>query len=166
MSSKIIHDKCKCGRNKKIVSDCCRSCYLNSNNKYSCRSCEKKRKKTKNPICRSCYNSNRINSIINDKTLIGETFYNCGERNKYNFIRYHARKLIDILNIDKICTGCDFSLGIQVCHVKAISNFSDDTPICEVNCLENLILLCPNCHWLFDHGYPSIEKIKEFYINK
>jgi len=163
MPSKIVHDKCKCGNTKKITSNVCRDCYYKSLPKYACQSCGKNRKKTTNPICRDCFNSNRTERIVNDKTPIGETFYTHGSRNKYNYIRSHSRRLISTLGIKKICSFCRFNQGVQICHIKPISEYTLDTPLNEVNSLDNLILLCPNCHWLFDHGYPSLDDLKQFY---
>ena len=100
---------------------------------------------------------------ISNKTPISETFYTYGSRNKYNYIRMHSRRLIDSLGIDKVCSCCKFEHGVQICHIKSISDFPEDTPLNEVNSIDNLILLCPNCHWLFDHGYPSLDELKQFY---
>lgn len=164
MPSKVVHDKCKCGNKKKIASDCCRKCYLeNQPCKYACESCGKKRKKTASPICRDCYNKNRTEIISNDKTPIGKTFYVKGSQNRYNYVRQHSRRLIDSLGIEKVCSCCKFEHGIQICHIKPISEYPEDTPMNEVNSLDNLVLLCPNCHWLFDHGYPSLDELKQFY---
>lgn len=37
-------------------------------------------------------------------------------------------------------------------HIKAVSEFSDDTLISEINDINNLVGLCPNHHWEYDHG--------------
>ena len=163
MPSKDIYDTCICGSKKQKYSKHCRNCYKKQIPRFSCIECGKSRKKTISPICRDCYNSKRTNYIINDKTPIGTTFYSKGSQNKYNFIRSHARRLFETLSIEKICACCKFEHGIQICHIQPISSFSEKTPICEVNSLDNLILLCPNCHWLFDHGYSSLEDLKNFY---
>ena len=163
MPSKILHDSCNCGNKKKKVSDTCRECYLKSLPKYACQSCGKHRKKTTNPICRSCYDKNRTQIILDVNTPINQLFYSYGSRNKYNYIRSHSRRLISSLGIEKICSCCKFEHGVQICHVKPICDFPEDTPLNEVNNLDNLVLLCPNCHWLFDHGYPSLDELKQFY---
>ena len=41
----------------------------------------------------------------------------------------------------------------------SISNFSPDTPIKFVNDMRNLVLLCPNAHWEFDHGILKAEDL-------
>jgi predicted nucleic acid-binding Zn ribbon protein len=50
------------------------------------------------------------------------------------------------------CARCGYDKHIEVCHRRALTSFPLDTPIAVVNSLENLIGLCPNCHWEFDHG--------------
>jgi 5-methylcytosine-specific restriction endonuclease McrA len=49
------------------------------------------------------------------------------------------------------CKKCGYSLHVELCHIKAISLFSDDSLISEVNARENIVQLCPNCHWEFDN---------------
>lgn len=166
MPALILHDNCKCGEKKKTTSETCRKCYrLTVCNSISCDLCGKKRrKKSRNPLCRSCYDSKRQERIINDERLIGDVFYADGS-NKYNYIRGIAFNLVSSLKLEKICQCCNFSKGVQICHKRAISDFPVDTPMNKVNNIDNLILLCPNCHWLFDHGYNSMEELKKFYDN-
>jgi hypothetical protein len=64
----------------------------------------------------------------------------------------HAKKVFSLSGQEKICKNCGFVHGIQVCHIKSIASFSDETLISEINNISNLTPLCPNCHWLFDHG--------------
>jgi hypothetical protein len=40
---------------------------------------------------------------------------------------------------------------VEICHRKAISEFPKDTLIIEVNNRNNVLFLCPNCHWEFDN---------------
>jgi 5-methylcytosine-specific restriction endonuclease McrA len=50
------------------------------------------------------------------------------------------------------CRHCGYDKYIEVCHKRSLASFPDDTPISVVNSLDNLIGLCRNCHWEFDHG--------------
>jgi hypothetical protein len=50
------------------------------------------------------------------------------------------------------CVRCGYDKHIQVCHKRPLTSFPLDTPISVVNSLDNLVGLCPNCHWEFDHG--------------
>lgn len=56
----------------------------------------------------------------------------------------------------KECFNCKYSKHYEVCHIKPINSFDKNTPISIINDIENLISLCPNCHWEFDHGILSI----------
>lgn len=39
-----------------------------------------------------------------------------------------------------------------MCHIRAVSDFSDDALISEINDISNLIALCPNHHYEYDAG--------------
>lgn len=69
--------------------------------------------------------------------------------NKYNLIRFYAKKII--ANQEKICQNCGYSKHVEVCHIKPVSKFPDTAKLDEVNNITNLLLLCPNCHYEFDH---------------
>lgn len=49
------------------------------------------------------------------------------------------------------CAKCGYDKHVELCHIKAIKDFPDTATLKEVNCKENLIQLCPNCHWEMDH---------------
>jgi hypothetical protein len=50
------------------------------------------------------------------------------------------------------CVRCGYDKHIEVCHKRALTSFPLDAPISVVNSPDNLVGLCPNCHWEFDHG--------------
>lgn len=58
------------------------------------------------------------------------------------------------------CSNCGYSKHIQLCHIKPIKDFSDDTLLKDVNSPDNIIQLCPNCHWEFDHGLLNLKEIE------
>jgi len=49
------------------------------------------------------------------------------------------------------CSQCGYDKHTNVCHIKSVNKFNENTPISEINSISNLIELCPNCHWEFDH---------------
>lgn len=53
--------------------------------------------------------------------------------------------------LSKPCAKCGYDKHVELCHIKAISSFTPDAKVKDVNSYENLIQLCPNCHWEFDH---------------
>lgn len=85
----------------------------------------------------------------------------CGSKrgaNRYDGVRGRARKSLGDLSNAK-CTYCGWKYHVEVCHKQPISSFSDDTLVSVVNDKSNLILLCPNCHWLFDNRPDVIKKM-------
>lgn len=74
-------------------------------------------------------------------------------------ISKNARKVYNSSDKPKICYSCGYDKHYQVCHIKAVSEFDEDTLIKEINDLDNLVALCPNCHWELDHGLLKLEGI-------
>lgn len=54
------------------------------------------------------------------------------------------------------CAICGYDKHVEIAHIKAVSNFSEDTTIGEINSIDNLIALCPNHHWEYDSGVLKI----------
>jgi len=69
---------------------------------------------------------------------------------KHNKIRKWARVLLKWWKIPKVCK-CGYNTHVEVCHIKPINSFSDDTLMGVVNSKDNLVYLCPNCHWELDN---------------
>lgn len=67
-------------------------------------------------------------------------------------IRELARKVFEKSGIEKKCVNCGYDKHIEICHIKGISEFDGNTPISEINDINNIIALCPNCHWELDHN--------------
>jgi hypothetical protein len=87
-----------------------------------------------------------------------DAVYLAGEiSNRYAKIRYHAREMYS-KELTK-CERCGYDKHVEICHIKAIKQFSEESTIKEINDRSNIIGLCPNCHWEFDHG---LLKIKNF----
>lgn len=71
-------------------------------------------------------------------------------------IRRHAQYIFDSEIKENCCRKCGYNKHIEICHIKAVSLFSDDSKISEINNKSNLIPLCPNCHWEYDNGLLKI----------
>jgi hypothetical protein len=67
-------------------------------------------------------------------------------------IRRLGRSVYRASDRPKHCERCGYNKYYEVCHIRAIYDFPDDTLVTEINVLENLLALCPNCHWELDHG--------------
>lgn len=74
-------------------------------------------------------------------------------------IQKNARKIYFASDKPKICMRCGYNKHVEVCHIKAVSEFSDNSLLAEINDINNFLALCPNHHWEFDNGYLSIEEI-------
>ena len=72
-------------------------------------------------------------------------------------IRGIARRTYEQANRPRICANCGYSKHIEICHIRAINSFPDETPVAVINDLANLVALCPNCHWEFDNGLLRLE---------
>lgn len=62
-----------------------------------------------------------------------------------------AKMTYDKSNRPKKCIICQYEHHYDVAHIKSVSSFSDDALISEINDVNNLIALCPNHHWEYDH---------------
>lgn len=58
------------------------------------------------------------------------------------------------------CANCGYSKHVELCHIKGIKEFDETALVGEVNSPDNIIQLCPNCHWELDKGDLTIEEIK------
>jgi hypothetical protein len=67
-------------------------------------------------------------------------------------IRKHATRVIRDSNVEMKCAECGYSNYVEICHIKSVSSFSKESRLEEINSLDNLVILCPNHHWEFDHG--------------
>lgn len=137
---------------------CSRSCAASLNNKNprkrlapqqstidkysSCMCCGKSLDyKNRRMKCDECFSP--------DYTL-GEIQYDEHHKSSaWALVRGRARRAVK--DLPKVCSKCGYDKHVECCHIKAISDFPLDTKISEVNSLENIILLCPNCHWEFDN---------------
>lgn len=84
-----------------------------------------------------------------------------GLRRSYTRINSHARREYNNSNKPKSCLLCGYAKHFQVCHKKSISTFKDSTPVSIINSIDNLIALCPNHHWEYDHNLLDVVEVVE-----
>lgn len=48
------------------------------------------------------------------------------------------------------CKRCNYALHVELAHIRPISDFPETATLGEVNAPDNVVPLCPNCHWEFD----------------
>ncbi len=164
-------------RTKKIIDKtqnhfCSRSCAVKYNNKLpkrklkisNCKKCGNNIKrlsyKDNKTLCDTCFNLTLIDpEKITLQELTGERKYQ-----KHSRVRELSRKLYFKLNLSKKCAICNYDKHIEICHIKAIKAFDMTSKLSEINSSENLIGLCPNCHWEFDSGLISEEFIRNLKV--
>lgn len=148
--------KCICCSNPtKNQKYCSRSCAAKINNKIP------KRKRTKVSYCENCnkectYRRKYCELCYKDCTApdisLQEAIYEKHHKSSaYALVRSRARSSNKAKRITA-CEKCGYDKHVEVCHIKSISDFSLSTKLSEINSETNLIILCPNCHWEFDHN--------------
>ena len=65
-------------------------------------------------------------------------------------IRQFARSWLKHLT-EEPCRRCGYNKHVELAHIKGITEFSDDALLSEGNSEDNVLPLCPNCHWEFDN---------------
>ena len=107
-------------------------------------------------FCRECKDLGRhrhkqFNGRLPSETTLEEYCPRKGA-NAYDSVRANARTSVKQEIADGAsCAHCSYSKHVEVCHIKPIALYDRSTTIDVINARENLILLCPNCHWEFDH---------------
>jgi hypothetical protein len=153
-----------------------------SNPKFCSRSCANTHANLANPkrklAIRECIN---CGCIVNRKTY---TDYNhfCGAcrrerdyklctigkyRNKASvagkhpsWLHVHVRSFNRSWNktlLTKPCMICGYNKHVELHHIRPISDFPDDTLLGEVNHPDNVVQLCPNCHWEVESGLLNLK---------
>jgi len=79
--------------------------------------------------------------------------------NHYDQIRGHANSLYKAEKTNPLCQRCGYNKHIEICHIRPISSFPKKTKLKTVNARENILFLCPNCHWEFDHNLLTLGEI-------
>lgn len=57
------------------------------------------------------------------------------------------------------CQVCNYSLHVELAHIKPISSFSKETLLSVVNDPSNILVLCRNHHWEQEHGFLLLKDI-------
>lgn len=99
-------------------------------------------------------NREDIKEAFKSKTLKEVLIHNTRPGYRFNVVRAFNKNWNR--HLSKLpCANCGYSKHVQLAHIKAISSFPDTATLGEINSPENIIQLCPNCHWEFDNGLLS-----------
>ena len=78
-----------------------------------------------------------------------------------NRISKHSRKVYKASGKPYVCKQCGYSVHVDICHIRDIQDFPDTALVKEINDPDNLIALCKNHHWEFDHGLLKLSREDE-----
>lgn len=99
--------------------------------------------------CRKCYNAFVLEK--SKQLSLKDCIYDKHHKSSaFAKIRSQARSIAKKQGWTKCCK-CGYDKHIEIAHKKPISDFSLETPVSEINSINNLLPLCPNCHWEFDN---------------
>ena len=148
-----------CGRETTNPKYCSRSCAAQSTNRlfpkrtrkvHYCKVCGTQ-VSPRRKYCDACHPQRVDWDEVSLHDLQGKRKYQINSR-----IRELARTKYLVSDRPQCCAICGYDQHFEVCHIRPISSFSPTATIGEINSLENLIALCPNCHWEFDNGLLSL----------
>lgn len=142
--------------NKETVNPkfCSRSCSASHTNKVQ-------PKRLKQGVCQNCLNPTHRRSkfchkckhlgrLVKDCTLEEAIYHKHHKSSAYCLVRTRARAVAKLNNMNT-CAKCGYSKHVEIAHIKSISSFPLTAKLSEINHIDNLKPLCPNCHWEFDH---------------
>lgn len=69
----------------------------------------------------------------------------------HKYIRDAARDVVMSQKKTWACIVCGYTKLVEVCHIKPVKDFPPEALLTDINSPDNLILLCRNHHWEFDH---------------
>lgn len=152
----LINQCLNCNVSTSNPKFCCRSCSASYNNKLTpkrhlikkCKHCNSTTIGTKYTYCNHCWKT--AISPTKDMTLKEAIYINVHKASAFGIVRSRARSLAKLLGWVQ-CVRCGYDKHIEIAHIHPISEFPEHTLISVINDPSNLIALCPNCHWEFDH---------------
>ena len=65
--------------------------------------------------------------------------------------RGEAKRYAKLIGLDRSCIICGYTFYLHLAHVKPLSQF-DDSEIMSTTWKDNVVYLCPNHHYEYDHG--------------
>ncbi len=110
--------------------------------------------------CKTIRSSKHRRQIFYEETTLEQL------KEKYSTLAYHAkirgisRQIYKASKGSMQCEACGYSLHVDICHIKDVKDFNMQSTLIEVNNINNLIALDKRCHWEFDHGYLSLNQIR------
>lgn len=151
-----------CNKETKNPKYCCRSCSATITGKLfpkrkiqrKCINCEKLAKHHRTKYCEDHLNEYKKSHKYKN-TTVGEYRNKLSVKNKHpSWINAHVRNFARtwLKHLTKLpCAKCGYNKHVELAHIKPVSSYSDNTLLSTINSENNVIQLCPNCHWEFDN---------------
>ena len=115
-----------------------------------------KSRRSVSKYCEKCQGSRKDNVAKKTKAELKRD--RASKYSSRNAIAEDARNIYRKSGNPFKCLLCDFHI-VEICHVKPVSDFSEDTAIKVVNDIDNLMPLCPLHHRKWDRGSMSEEDV-------
>ena len=152
---------------------CSRSCSAKTNNlgkrrhpARNCKQCQKEYITTKThrslTFCENCKSTHETRDDIKNTTLYEYQKRDSVKDKHPSWKSAHIRGFNRSWNKDLTnlpCQVCSYSTHVELAHIKAVSDFPDDTKLSIVNDPSNILVLCRNHHWEFDNGILKFQDI-------
>lgn len=161
----MSRNKClHCNKETTNLKFCSHSCSAKETNKIpkrklskKCSNCDNIVRNYRSTLCEHHFQKEQKNKTEYIKNLsIGDyTQRDCLKKLHASSQFAHIRGLNRSWNkhlIELPCYVCGYSKHVELAHIKPISSFPTTAKLVEVNSPNNVIQLCPNCHWEFDNG--------------
>lgn len=150
-----------CNKETNNPKFCSRSCAVTYSNKKNpkrkltrkCLQCENRVKSYRHTRCEEHWSLFK-KTKYKDKTLEEYQNLNSVKGKHSSWKNAHIRILNRHWNKDKTnlpCAKCGYDKHVELCHIKAITDFPITAKIGDINAADNVIQLCPNCHWEMDN---------------
>lgn len=160
MKNQCLH----CSKPTNNPKFCSKSCSAKETNKIpkrklirTCTNCTNIVRNYKSTLCETHFQQRSIEykEYLQNLTIADYFDRDCIKRLHPSSKFAHIRGLCRVAHKNlllKPCHNCGYNKHVELCHIKALSSFPPTAKINEVNASENIIQLCPNCHWEFDKG--------------
>ena len=101
--------------------------------------------------CKKCWNKKSADYLSDNETIKDVVYRDHHKSSAFAKIRGRARLKAKKEGWNS-CKVCGYDKHIEIAHIRAIADFSEDALVSEVNDIENLAPLCPTCHWELDNS--------------
>lgn len=173
MSTCVKCDKILVGDRQ--IKFCSTSCAASYNNKGKQKNRPKERTCTKcgeaffnnegrrRRLCMTCADVMDNANTMQNRTLgeVHAMLYAKGKHASWRnaYIRDACRRMNRHLD-GHPCQKCDYKVHTEMCHIKPVSGFGEDAILRDINSESNIVVLCRNHHWEFDHGFLFLNELK------